>query len=170
MASTIPPFSTLGKSVMSMQPYAAPPTFPQTNYIMGSSPMLSSVTPGTGLGHTGDMKVNSAFRTAGMSFMYRHGAQAKKWFREIMTGGVESTKFQPVTSGTEFHMGNGELYAAGFPRNLGWSEKVPTIDPRALGIDVQSQMAPAPRMTRNVYTRRSFTTAPSIPAVPMNGR
>lgn len=167
--STIPPFSSLGRSITAYQPYAAPPTFPQTNYIHGSSPLETMNPPVSSRGNTGSAVVNSKFRTAGMSYLYSCGAQFKKWFKMTATGQVESTKFQPLLASTAFFMGNGTLYAAGYPRNLGWSEKVPTIPKEALGI-TGSQMASAPRMTRNIYTRRSFATAPSIPAVPYNGR
>lgn len=168
MASSIPPFSSLGRSIESYQPYAAPPTFPQTNYIQGSSPLASMNPPVMSQGHTGSMAVDSAFRKNGMSWLYSHGSRFKQWFKMVSTGQVESTKFQPVESYTWFNMFNGQLYAAGYPRNLGWSEKVPTIPPEALGT-TPSQMAPRPQWTRNVYTRRSFGTAPSIPAKPMNG-
>lgn len=169
MASNIPPFSSLGRSVEAYQPYAAPPTFPQTNYIQGSSPLATMNPPIISAGHHGDMVVSSKFRTVGMGFLYSRGAQLKNWFKMVSTGQVESTKFQPVTSITEFNMWNGALYAVGYPRNLGWSEKVPTIPPEALGNGPYTMQA-RPRQTRNIYTRRSFATAPSIPAKPMNGR
>lgn len=166
---SVPPFSSLGRSIEAYQPYAAPPTFPQTNYIQGSSPLATVNPPLVSNGHTGAATVNSRFSNQGMGFLYSRGAQVKKWFKMIRTGGVESTSFQPVLSSTWFSMFNGTLYRAGYPRNLGWSEKVPTIPPQALGTS-PSQMLPTPRMTRNVFTRRSFTTAPSIPAEPKNGR
>lgn len=166
---SVPPFSSLGRSIEAYQPYAAPPTFPQTNYIQGSSPLASMNPPVYSVGTTGSAKVNGRFRNVGMDFLYSRGAQVKKWFKMIATGQVPSTEFQPVTSSTWFNMFNGTLYAAGYPRNLGWSEKVPTLPPQALGIG-PNQMAPRPQMTRNIYTRRSFATAPSIPAKSYNGR
>jgi len=166
----VPPFSSLGRSIEAYQPYAAPPTFPQTNYINGSSPLATVNPPVYTLATTpnGSATVSSKFRTAGMDYLYSRGAQVKKWFKMVATGQVESTSFQPITDSTWFNMFNGTLYAAGYPRNLGWSEKVPTIPPKALGIS-PTQMAARPQITRNVFTRRSFATAPSIPAKPYNG-
>jgi hypothetical protein len=168
-----PGFSSLGYSVAAYQPYYAPPTFPQTNYIATVTPLTSvNIIPAQRLGYnaTGIYAgvVNSRNRTAGMTWLYSRGAQVKRWFRMISTGRVESTKFQPITDSTWFSMFNGNLYRCGYPRNLGWSEKVPTIPPAALGT-APWQMLPTPRFRRNVYTRRSFTTAPSVPAQPRNG-
>lgn len=169
--SSIPPFSSLGKSIESYQPYYAPPTFPQTNYVNGGGP-LQSVNPpimSRGLAQGNSAVVNRRNRMNGMDFLYSRGAQLKKWFKMVATGQVESSSFQPILDSTWYADFNGALYAAGYPRNLGWSEKVPTIPPEALGIS-PSQMAPRPQYTRNIYTRRSFSTAPSIPAKPYNGR
>lgn len=169
----IPPYSSLGRSIAANLPYNAPPTFPQTNYIQGNHQLVAvNRFPNTYLGMAGVNGfagiVNSKNRTYGMSWLYSRGAQVKKWFRMISTGTVESTEFQPITSFTEFNMFNGNLYRCGYPRNLGWSEKVPTIPPAALGT-APWQMAPAPQWKRNIYTKRSFSTAPSIPAKPQNG-
>jgi len=167
--STIPPFSSLGRSVEAYQPYYAPPTYPQTNYIQGSSVLATVIPPVVTRGTTGAATVSSKSRTTGMNYLYSRGGQIKQWFRMKATGQVESTAAQPVTASTWFNMFNGALYAAGYPRNLGWSEKVPTIPPAALGIG-PDQMAPRPQFRRNIYTQRSFSTAPSIPAKPQNGR
>lgn len=168
--SSIPPFSSLGKSIESYQPYYAPPTFPQTNYVNGGGP-LQSVNPpvmSRGVTQGNTAVVNRRNRMNGMDFLYSRGAQLKKWFKMVATGQVESSSFQPILDSTAYADFNGALYCNGFPRNLGWSEKVPTIPPEALGIS-PTQMAPRPQYTRNVYTRRSFTTAKAIPAVPYNG-
>jgi hypothetical protein len=168
--SSIPAFSSLGKSIESYQPYYAPPTFPQTNYVRGGGPLQSVNPPMYSMGNgPGTAVVNRRNRMNGMDFLYSRGAQLKKWFKMVATGQVESSAFQPILDSTFYADFNGALYAAGYPRNLGWSEKVPTIPPEALGI-TPSQMAPRPQFTRNIYTRRSFTTAPSIPAVSYNGR
>lgn len=168
--SNIPPFSSLGRSINAYQPYYAPPTFPQTNYIQGGS-ALNTVNPpvSTPAGYNNGAVVRSVFRSNGMRMMYTYGAKMNSWFKSIATGQVESTKFQPKLAGMYNSFFNDSLYQAGFPRNLGWSEKVPTLPPAALGIS-PNQMAARPRPTRNIYTRRSFATAPSIPAVPYNGR
>jgi hypothetical protein len=168
MASTIPPFSSLGRSIAATQPYAAPPAFPQTNYIQGSSPFATVNQVPASTGYQNGAVVSAKFRNAGMRMMYSYGMQLKSWFRSIATGQVESTKFQPALAYTWNAFYNDQLYAVGFPRNLGWLEKVPTLPPAALGIS-GSQMNARPQNTRSVYTRRSFRTAPSIPAKPQNG-
>lgn len=167
--STIPPMSSLGRSVHAYQPYYAPPTFPQTNYISSRSPVQSANPPLMSMGTTGSAVVNARPRMVGMSFLYSRGARFKQWFKMIATGQVEKTAFQPLEAYTWYSAGNDALYQAGYPRNLGWSEKVPTIPREALGNE-RSQMNPMPQFKRNVYTRRSFSTAPSVPAQPMNGR
>lgn len=168
-----PGFSSLGNSVAAYQPYYAPPTFPQTNYINAHTPLKSvNMVPSVRMGYdragTYAGVVSSRYRTYGMTWLYSRGAQVKRWFRMLATGQVETTKFQPFTDSTWFSMFNGNLYRCGFPRNLGWSEKVPTIPPAALGT-APWQMTPMPQFRRNVYTRRSFTTAPAVPAKPQNG-
>lgn len=167
--NSIPPYSSLGKSIEAYQPYYAPPAFPQTNYIHGSSPLARANPPVVSYGHTGSMVVSHRNRMVGMEWLYQTGGRVKDWFKMVATGQVQSTAFQPITDTTYFAMFNDALYQAGYPRNLGWSEKVPTIPPEALGT-TPSQMAPRPQWKRNIYTRRSFSTAPSIPAKPYNGR
>jgi hypothetical protein len=170
----IPPMSSLGRSITATQPYYAPPTFPQTNYVNSRSPLTSvQQTPSVVMSFDGMQGiragvVNSRNRMYGMRWLYARGGQLKKWFQMISTPTVQSTKFQPVEASTWFFMRNDNLYRCGFPRNLGWSEKVPTIPPEALGT-AQWQMTPAPVYKRNVFTRRSFATAPSVPAKPYNG-
>lgn len=168
MIPSAPPMSSLGRSVASYQPMYAPPTEPQTNYIHGSSPFANTLPPASQGITAGASVVSSKPRRGGNVFLYSRGGRLIQWFKEIMTGGVESTKFQPVTASTFYADFNPSLYKAGYPRNLGWTEKVPTLPPAMLGTS-PSQMAPAPRWTRSIYTSRSFTTAPSLPAKPMNG-
>ena len=173
MPQSIPPMSSLGKSIAATQPYYAPPMFPQTNYVDARSPLTSvNHNPAyvMGYGMTGIHAgvVNSRNRVFGMDWLYARGGQMKRWFKMISTPTIESTAFQKVTASTWFFMRNGNLYRCGYPRNLGWSEKVPTIPPEALGT-APWQMTPAPHLQRNIFTRRSFSTMPSIPAQPRNG-
>jgi hypothetical protein len=154
--------------VEAYQPYYAPPTEPQTNYIHGSSPFTQRL-PLAAQGVTaGASVVSRRPRSGGNTFLYSRGSRVLNWFREIMTGGVESTKFQPQTASTFYADFNPSLYAAGYPRNMGWTEKVPSLPPEMLGIG-PNQMASAPQYKRNIYTSRSFATSPSVPAKPMNG-
>lgn len=174
MPGRVPVNSSLGRSIVAYYPNFAPPTFPVTNYITTGNAFhdLNNV-PADNLGYNRAGVyagvVNSRNRMYGMGWVYSRGAQLKRWFRMISTGDVESTKFQPVTASTWYFDTNGNLYKCGYPRNLGWSEKVPTIPPEALGTNPW-QMDPAPKISRNIFTRRRFSTMPSVPAQPQNGR
>jgi len=160
--------SSLGRSVQAYYPFYAPPTEPQTNYIHGSSPFAQQ-NPAVSTGvSAGAAVVSRKPRRGGNAFLYSRGSRVINWFRMIATGQVEETKFQPRSAATFYADFNPSLYAAGYPRNMGWTEKVPTLPPAALGIG-PNQMASAPQYRRSIYTNRSFAGAPSVPAKPMNG-
>jgi hypothetical protein len=83
----------------------------------------------------------------------------------VATGQVPSSRFnifQAMPHDAQFNM---FLYRAakGYPQNLHLSEKVPTLPQNVLN---PSQMQPTPRITKTVFVRRSFSSAPSIPAQP----
>jgi hypothetical protein len=149
-------FSSLGYSVQANLPYYAPPVTPQTNYIRGGSsavvehPSFQPVDQHTGL-------VNRMPRMLGIRWLYSRGGQIKPWFRMIATGAVESTKFQPVLSYTWDAEFNDAIYQAGYPRNLGFTFKVPTIPSQALGSERYS-MLPRPRFSRSIFARRAVTS------------
>ena len=166
---SVPPSSSLGKSITSDMPYNAPPVFPQTNYIAGSPSIARHVTETAATARTMAPIVSSKFRAKGIRFLYSVGGQVHSWFQMMATGQVESSRFQRRSAYTWSGTFNDALYQAGYPGiNLGWSEKVPSIPPAALGT-APWQMLPTPRITRNVFTTRSYRTAPSVPAKPMNG-
>lgn len=98
---------------------------------------------------------------------YTHGNVAQRPFPMTATGQVPSSNFQVMENMPSVAQFNMFLYRAGkgYPRNMGYSEKVPTLPAAALGI-LPNQMAPAPRFTRTVFTKRSYASAPSIPAQP----
>jgi hypothetical protein len=166
---SVPPFSSIGRSIEAYQPYYAPPPEPQTNYIHGSSALTQKNVPAAMGITSGAAVVSSKPRRGGNTFLYSRGGRFLKWFKMIATGQVESTKFQPQTASTFYADFNPGLYKAGYPRNMAWTEKVPTLPPLMLGTS-PSQMAPAPRYTRSIYSSRSFATAPAIPAKPYNGK
>jgi len=158
-------FSSLGYSVQANLPYYAPPVTPQTNYIHGESAALQEGIPAQQIDqHT--TLVNRMPRMLGIRNLYSRGGQIKPWFRMIATGAVESTKFQPVLSYTwdgEFY---DAIYQAGYPRNLGYTFKVPTIPAPALQDD-RWRMRPAPRFTRSIFARRANTSG--VRPVPAQG-
>jgi hypothetical protein len=145
----------------------APPTALASNYIQtGLSSWVNNIPAQQGVTN-GAATVSMVPRLLGIRYLYQRGGRAKQWFRMIATGQVESTAFQPVSSWTWDGSFNDAIYQAGYPRNLGLSEKVATINPRLLGI-AQSQMLPRPQITRSVFTNRSFATVKGDPAKPIN--
>lgn len=159
--------SSLGKSIAAGMPYNAPPVEPQTSFIQGSPVWAQHLDPAAQQ-KTGSAVVVRGNRLNGMRFRYARGGQTTPWFRMKATGQVERSKFQPTLASTFFTAHNDALYRAGYPRNLGLSEKVATIPPEALGTE-RSQMTPRPRYTRSVFTNRNFATAPGIAAQPTAG-
>jgi len=149
-------WSSLGYSVQANLPYNAPPVTPSTNYINGGSAAYVDSVPGQQVDqHTA--LVNRMPRMLGIRNLYSRGGQIKPWFRMIATGAVERTKFQPVLSYTwdgEFY---DAIYQAGYPRNLGYTFKVPTIPAPAMRDD-RYRMLPSPRFTRSIFARRAVTS------------
>jgi hypothetical protein len=146
----------------------APALYPQSHYIQGSPAWMSHVDVASTSPRDGAGVVIRRPRLNGFRFLYNRGSQTTPWFRMRATGQVEKSAFQPTTASTWFAAFYDGLYQAGYPRNLGLSEKVASIPPEALGTS-PSQMAPRPRYTRSIFTNRSYGTAPAIPAKPTQG-
>lgn len=163
-------FTSLGRSVEAYQPYYAPPVTPQTDYIMTGN-ALAEVNS-TQLASRWDQNstpVSRAPRMLGIVNLFSYGTQIIKQFRMVGTGVVESSQFQPRLS----HLWNGEfnnaIWQAGYPRNLGLTVKVPTVNQ---GINPPWSMAPAPQYKRNVFVNRRAVTSgvKGVPAIPTNGQ
>jgi len=151
-------FSSLGYSIHAYQPYYAPPVTPQTLYINGGY-AGAKLDPDFHMIDQHTSVVNRMPRMLGIRWLYSRGGQIKPWFRMVATGRVESTKFQPVMAHTWEGEFNDSVYQAGFPRNLGYTFKVPTIPSWALnGQTQQPQMLPRPRFTRPIFSRRAYTS------------
>lgn len=165
-----PPWSSYQYSVNAYQPIYEPPTSPQSNNIQGSSPMFRE-SPVAGVAPAqGAAVVRGDFRRLGMRYLYSRGARVLRQFVMTATGQVPSSQFQNKTAWTWDASFNDALFQAGYPgRNLGISEKVPTIPPAALGTQ-RDQMMPAPRFTRTIFTNRSYGPRPGLPAIPTNGQ
>lgn len=146
----------------------APALYPQSHYIQGSPAWMSHVDQASTSPRDGAGVVTRRNRLNGLRFLYNRGSQTTPWFRMRATGQVEKSAFQPTLASTWFAAFYDGLYQAGYPRNLGLSEKVASIPPEALGTS-PSQMAPRPRFTRSIFTNRSYGTAPAIPAKPTQG-
>jgi hypothetical protein len=159
-------YSSLGASIAAYQPYYAPPVTPQPNYINGGTAAVTSMPHQEIDQHTS--LVNRMPSMLGIRWLYSRGGQIKPWFRSIATGAVESTKFQPVLSYTWSGEFNDAIYQAGYPRNLGYTFKVDTISPQALGQE-RFTMRPSPRITKPIFTRRAYTSGVKpVPAQAVN--
>lgn len=149
-------FSSLGYSVHAYQPVYAPPVAPQTHFIKGGAAGFQANIPNQRISQH-DRLVNREPRMLGIRWLYSRGAQVKPWFRMIATGAVESTKFQPVLSWQWSGEFNDAIYEAGYPRNLGYTFKVPTYPAQAVA-QPRDRMQATPRFTRSIFARRAYTS------------
>jgi hypothetical protein len=158
-------FSSLAYSEAAYFPRYAPPIDPQTHFIKTGSAVLQAGIPNQRISQH-ERLVNRYPRMLGIRWLYSRGGQIKPWHRNIMSGGVESSKFQPVTAHTWEGEFNDAIYEAGYPRNLGYTFKVPTIPAPALG-NQRDRMMPQPRITRSIFARRAYTSG--VKPVPAQG-
>lgn len=158
-------WSSLGYSIHAYQPFYAPPVDPQTHFIKTGSAVLQQNIPNQRISQH-DRLVNRMPRMLGIRWLYSRGGQVKPWFRMIGTGAVESTKFQPITSHTWDGEFNDAIYEAGYPRNMGYTFKVPTIPAPAVALQ-RDRMAAAPRFTKSIFARRAYTSG--VAPVPAQG-
>jgi hypothetical protein len=164
------PMGSLGRSIHAYQPYYAPPVTPSPEFINNSSPLAQQGLPGARIDqHT--RLVNRMPRMLGIRWLYAYGGQVYPWFKMIATGQVESTKFQPIVANRWSGENNDAIYQAGYPRNLGFTFKVNTIPPAALGT-APWHMQPTPQFRgRPIFARRAYTSGiRGVPAQPQNGR
>lgn len=160
------PVNSFGYSVRAYQPYYEPPTSPQSNNITTGSALPMYVPDAHSTPNMGSSVVNRKYRSIGQRFLFSMGGRRIRQFLMTATGAVASSTFQPYTAHTWFGTFNDALYQAGYPgRNLGISEKVPTINPAALGTAPWQQL-PRPQYTRSIFTNRSFSVKPGLPAIP----
>lgn len=170
MGSRTPPIAAVDsrtRSVEAYYPFYPPPVYPEGlergGYSGFASVPLSRVDERTDKGI-----VNRRNLRMGEINRYTFGHVLMRTFRMIATGQVESSRANVYENMPNLVQLNTWLYRAakGYPRNLGLSEKVPTIPNEALNGTNAGKMQPRHQFTRNIFTRRSFATAPSIPAKP----
>lgn len=160
-------WSSLAYSVHAYQPYFAPPVTPQTAYIRGGSPVLTTIDNEGGEYWTQHNRiVNRDPRRLGIRALFSYGGQVYNYFKMVATGAVQSSAFQPRVN----HMWTGEfndaLYQAGYPRNTGLTFKVQTVNPL---INPPWTMAAAPNFRgRAIYVNQRPVTS-GIPGKPANG-
>jgi hypothetical protein len=162
------PFSSLARSVEAYQPYYAPPVTPVSAFIDNTSALSRNLEQVASRVDYSDGLVTRAPRLNGIRTLFSYGTQILTTFRMIATGRVESTTFQPRLSHQWVGEFNDSIYQAGYPRNLGLTVKVPTVNPN---INPPWSMTPAPQFRRNIFVNRRATTSgvPGLPAKPTQG-
>lgn len=163
------PFSSLARSVEAYQPYYAPPVTPVSAFIENTSALSRNLEQVASRVDYSDGLVTRAPRLNGIRTLFSYGTQILTTFRMIATGRVESTTFQPRLSHQWVGEFNDSIWQAGYPRNLGLTFKVPTVNPN---INPPWSMAPAPQFRRNVFVNRRAVTSgvPGLPAKPTQGQ
>lgn len=163
------PFSSAAQSVHSYQPIYAPPVTPQSSFITTGSALSQNLELTASHADSSNGVVSRAPRTNGIRTLFSYGTQILTTFRMIATGQVESTTFQPRLSHQWTGEFNDSIYQAGYPRNLGLTEKVPTVN---RNINPPWLMEPAPQFKRNIFVNRRAVTSgvKGLPAIPTNGQ
>lgn len=173
MTSRTPPVTAAmgsrARSVESYYPFYPPPVWPE-GLERGGYSGFGNNAQGYLDERTDKGIVHSGFMRQGERTRYTFGGVIMKVFRMLATGQVESSRANPVLNFPHVAMQNDWLYRAakGYPRNLGLSEKVPTLPDGALNGTNSGTMQPRPQFRRNVFTHRNFSTAPSVPAQPQS--
>lgn len=102
-----------------------------------------------------------------LTHLYSYGMQTRQQFPMRMTGGVESTKFEPyngVMVNADF---NNSLHeGACWPTMTGISFKVQHVPNELLAGTAGATMQPQQQQRRSIFTNRNFSVAPSLPAKP----
>lgn len=160
--------SSRARSVQAYYPFYPPPVYPE-GLERGGYSGFSTVLKAPSTNKDGSSVVRRNNMRQGDRTEYTYGGTTQSTFRMVATGQVESSAHQRVLNYPLVAQFNDFLYRAsrGYPRNLGLSEKVPTLPNNVLNPGLAMQ--PRPRFTRNVFTNRNFGTSPSVPAQPMNG-
>lgn len=149
-------------------PFFEPPVTPQAENIQGTSAVAQQGLPGNQWDQNARF-VNRDPRRIGIRTLYSYGGRFNRFFRMIATGQVESSKFQPRTNHTWDGEFNDAIFQAGYPRNLGLTFKVKTVNPN---INPPWNMLPRPDFKgRSIFVNRRPVTSgiPGVPATPTNG-
>lgn len=156
------------RAIEAYYPFYPPPVYPiqetvRNTPVTGATVAMSQVDERTDKGI-----VPSRFNRWGDRSRFTIGGVVKRLFHMKATGQVESSMAQQITNMPAIVQQNDFLYRAakGYPRNLGLSEKVPTLPVEALGQNPWGQMGPRTQITRNVFTNRNYSTVKQVPAKP----
>lgn len=161
-------YSSLARSIAVFAEVEAPPTesLLEPGNMRGVSPFASMNPPVSSRADHRSGVVSSANRMTGDRELYSRGMQRNSLVRMTATGQVERSRFQPLIGTTYTGSFNDALYQAGYPQNLGLSFKAPSVPDGVATSHAWGRMRPAPQITRTIFTRRRFSGAASVPAVP----
>ena len=162
--------SSRARSVESYYPFYPPPLYPEGlergGYSYTNNPPYSVDERSNGGIPQG--VVSARWMRQGEHNKFTWGGLLMSVFRMRATGQVESSQANPVLNFPHLVQQNDWLYRAakGYPRNLGLSEKVPTLPDQALNGTNAGTMRPRPQFRRNIFTSRNYGPPPAIPAQP----
>lgn len=162
-------FSSLGYSIAAFREVYPSPTesLLEPGNMRGTSPMATMNPPVVSYADHRSGVVSSANRMKGDRELYSRGVQRNSLMEMIATGQVQRSRYQPLSGWTWSGSFNDELYrSGGYPQNLGLTFKAPSIPDGVATTAAWGRMRSAPRITRTIFTRRRFSGAPSVPAVP----
>lgn len=156
------------RAIESYYPFYPPPVYPITETIRNTPVTGATVAQSVVDERTDKGIVPGRFNRWGDRSRFTFGGVVKKLFHMKSTGQVESSMAQQITNMPAIVQQNDFLYRAakGYPRNLGLSEKVPTLPTEALGNNPWGSMQPRTQITRNVFTNRNYSTVKQVPAKP----
>jgi hypothetical protein len=163
--------SSRARAIEAYYPFYPPPVYPEESDVKGGASGYSTRPSSTVDERTDKGIVDRHNNRWGDVTRYTWGGVLHKVFHMRATGQVESSVVQQVTNMPLQAQFNMWLYRAakGYPRNMGLSEKVPTLPVGALGNNPWGQMQPRTQITQNVFTRRNYANNRSVPAQPMSG-
>jgi len=140
---------------------------PVTSYASAApyTPMVSvNYTPPT-TAWTQSAVVNRVPRRGGLRYFYSHGAIRMPAWRVPYPGGadgrVNSSAFQPDLVQLDTWSQHDRWFEAGYPRNLGYSFRVPQLKTQVTGGQGPGRMAQRPLFPRVQRVPRYSTTAPT---------
>lgn len=132
--------------------YAGDLTPPTSSYASGfnSSSLATRMTIAATQVGTGAPVVHRKSRRGGiLSFVSMGGRQMRQPVpAQAAYGNVQSSPFQPINVGLVAWQINPSWHEAGYPRNLGLSQRTPQPRTNVTGAPGRSRMQPAPLFTR----------------------
>lgn len=137
---------------------------PVTTYASAQAnlPMRTRLLVPPSTNRSGAPVVNRVPRRNGQKFFYSHGGieMPSRLVPRPGAGGVFSSAFQTMLIQLHDWMINGAWFAAGYPRNLGYSWRNGQIDTNATGGPGKGQMQQTPVFTRIQTVRRATVNPP----------